>query len=299
MSVIVGNEQITKLLNDWYVEIRSRHIANAKNLKEQINQIIKQLTEEQKQAQDEDVLFYYSLLEFRYHYLVDNMSLSKESFNKIEGFEKPEDGALSYYYHFFKAIHTSVIGNYTEAKEQFDKAETLLCHISDEIETAEFYYKLGSFYYDTHHSLLAIKYVNKAKAIYSKTVGYETNIAFCKNLLGLACTHLKEWELAEEYFTAAMDQFQKLNEEYYILMVRHNLGLLYASQNLSTLAIRYLSEVVEKKPKHYKAILIKAKEHLKLNEHNIAEELIKKGLQICNELEHEEYQHRFMKKTNM
>lgn len=141
-------------------------------------------------------------------------------------------------------------------------------------------------YYDIFQGLLAIKYVSKAQVIYRNFNGCETNIAFCENLLGLACTHLKEWGLAEEHFAAAMNQFQKIDEDYYILMVRHNFGLLYASQNLS--------EVVEKKPKYYKVIFVKAKEHYKLKEHEIARDLIKKGFEICNELKLEEYQHRFM-----
>ena len=38
-------------------------------------------------------------------------------------------------------------------------------------------------------------------------------------------------------------------------MIRNNLGWLYGTQNLSDLAIRHASEVAEKLPKHYKAIL--------------------------------------------
>ena len=68
---------------------------------------------------------------------------------------------------------------------------------------------------------------------------------------------------------------------------------MYASQNLSNSAIRYLSEVVEKKPHHYKAIFVKAKEHVKLGEKEIACQLIEKGLTICNELGNQEYQYRF------
>ncbi|WP_243522385.1 Rap family tetratricopeptide repeat protein [Bacillus pseudomycoides] len=295
MSVTMGSEKVTKLLNDWYVEIRSRNITKAHRMKEQIDSIIQELKEEERESlEDKNLLLYYSLLDFRYSYLIDNVSLSQESFDKIESFKIPKDEFLSYYYHFFKAIHKSVTGRYNEASEHFDKAEEFLKKIPDELEVAEFYYKLGSFYYDRYQGLLAIKCVSKAKEIYRKFNGCEINIAFCENLLGLDCTHLKEWELAEEHFATAMNQFQKIDEEYYILMVRHNFGLLYASQNLSTLAIRYLSEVVEKKPKHYKAILIKAKEHFKLKEHEIARDLIEKGLQICNKLKHEEYQHRFM-----
>ena len=57
---------------------------------------------------------------------------------------------------------------------------------------------------------------------------------------------------------------QKHNEEKLILIVRHNLGLLYATQNLSKLAIRHLSEVTEKNIAHFKAVFLQAREHYKL-----------------------------------
>lgn len=47
---------------------------------------------------------------------------------------------------------------------------------------------------------------------------------------------------------------KKSGEEKFITFVRHNLGLMYAGQNLSELAIRYLSEVIQELPKDYKAI---------------------------------------------
>ncbi|KFN02673.1 tetratricopeptide repeat protein [Bacillus clarus] len=294
MSISIKNERITKLLNEWYLEMRSRNRENAYNLKKQVDETIHNLKiEKEKSIDDQELLLYYSLLNFRYKYLVDNMSISKDSFRDIESFEIPKNSLLGYYYHFFKAIHTSVIGDYKDAREHFDTAESLLTHVSDELEKAEFHYKLGSFYYDTYQGLLSIKQVTIAKEIYLKHSGCETNITFCENMLGLACTHLKEWELAEEHFTTAMDQFQKMNVENYILMVRHNLGLLYAGQNLSQLAIRYLQEV-NKKPGNYRALLIEAKEHFKIKEHDIAAELIRKGLEISKDLKLGEYIHRFM-----
>ncbi|MEC3127736.1 tetratricopeptide repeat protein, partial [Bacillus tropicus] len=63
--------------------------------------------------------------------------------------------------------------------------------------------------------------------------------------------------------------------------------------NLSELAIRYLSEVIQKSPNNYRAILIEACEHSKLNNKNEASELFEQGLQISTELENEEYQHHF------
>ena len=58
-------------------------------------------------------------------------------------------------------------------------------------------------------------------------------------------------------------------------MVRHNLGWMYSNQNLNALAIRYLSEVIEKSPNHYKAIFASALEYYKLKELSVADELIK------------------------
>ena len=77
-------------------------------------------------------------------------------------------------------------------------------------------------------------------------------------------------------------------------MVRNNLGLLYANQNVSESAIRHLSEVTKKSPNHFRALYLEADENLKLNRSDIAESLIEKGLHICNQFKSQEYQYRFM-----
>lgn len=144
MSVqITGNEQIKRLLQDWYQEIRSRNINNANRLKEEIDNSI------HNNYEDSNLLLYYHLLDFGYSYLVDNLSISKSSFDKIESFVTPTDNFLAYYYCFYKAIHSNAIGNYTLAKEHYDKAEMLLNHIPDELEKAEFYYSNISLSYSS------------------------------------------------------------------------------------------------------------------------------------------------------
>ena len=52
---------------------------------------------------------------------------------------------------------------------------------------------------------------------------------------------------------------------------------MYATQNLSEVALRYLSEVNQELPSDYKAAFIEAREHYKLGEHEIAQELIKRA----------------------
>nr|WP_255290834.1 tetratricopeptide repeat protein [Bacillus cereus] len=118
-------------------------------------------------------------------------------------------------------------------------------------------------------------------------------VASCETALGTARIFLKQFEKAEEHFNRSIDLLQKHNEEKLILIVRHNLGLLYATQNLSKLAIRHLSEVTEKNIAHFKAVFLQAREHYKLRKTNIVKELIEKGLAVCMELGNEEYVYHF------
>lgn len=88
---------------------------------------------------------------------------------------------------------------------------------------------------------------------------------------------LKEFEMAEEYFISAIDLFRNFGNESDVLVTRQNLGLMYAEQKRSSLAIRYLSEVNQKMPNNYRALFIEAKQYLKLGETEIALGLIEKG----------------------
>ncbi|MEH6891048.1 hypothetical protein V7024_15280 [Bacillus sp. JJ864] len=282
-----GNEQISTLLNDWYQVMLQQRVEKAANLKREIDEKISDIKE------DENLLLYYSLLDFRYKVLTDGLNITKDSFNKINSFDIPDNSFLSYYYHFFKAIHSTTLADYNEAKEHFEKAEKLLMYMPDELEKAEFSYRLSVFSYHTRQPINTLQHANKAKEIFSKHKGYETSIALCENVLGLTSIQIEQYEQAEEHLNSAIDILQKQNEETLLLRFRHNLGWLYASQNLSKMAIRHLSEVTENMPNHFKAIFLEAREYYKMGETNNASELIENGLKTCLTLENEEYTHHF------
>ncbi|EPZ0458070.1 hypothetical protein [Bacillus cereus group sp. BfR-BA-01489] len=282
-----GNEQISKLLNDWYQAILQHQNVQATNLKQEVEDKLSSIKE------DKNLLLYYSLLDFRYKVLTDGLNITKDSFNEINSFDVPDSGFLSYYYHFFKAVHETIISNYNKAKEEFEKAEKLLIYALNEVEEAEFNYRFSVFSYHTRQPINTLQYANKAKEIFSKYTGYETSIALCENVLGLTSIQIEQYEQAEEYLNSTINILQKQNEETLLLRVRHNLGWLYASQNLSKMAIRHLSEVTENIPNHFKAIFLEAREYYKMGEINNASQLIEKGLKICFNLENEEYTHHF------
>ncbi|AJQ62551.1 tetratricopeptide repeat protein [Bacillus thuringiensis] len=276
----VSKGEITNLLNNWYQSIISQHVLKSTNYKNEIDSKIHQIEE------DQNILIYYSLLDFRYKLLTHDVKNYKDSLEKIDCLPDQADNFLRYYHSFFKAIYSINMGDYTSAKEQYEEAEMLLKDIPDELEIAEFNYMFGSFHYHIYQPLPAIKYTTKAKELFSKHAGYEIKVAACNNTLGLACTSLGQYESAEEHFLTALNTFNKHDEDKLSAKVKHNLGLLYADQNLSELAIKYLNGSIVN---NQKTLFLLAQEYFKLNDTNAVRLHIENGLKISNE----EYTHHF------
>ncbi|PEI90953.1 Rap family tetratricopeptide repeat protein [Bacillus pseudomycoides] len=284
---VVTKEQIKHSLDAWYQAMLKQQVEKATRLKEEIESKISHMEE------DQNISFYYSLLDFRYKVLKNGIIIEKNSFERIDSYNMPSDNFLSYYYHFFKAIHATLTTSYNEAMEHYEKAEKLLNTMPDKIEKAEFDYRFAIFNQHFYKPVEAIQYATKAKEIFAIEKGYEVKLALCDNIIGAACVFLKQYEQAEEKYNAAIATFQKFEEEDLVLSVRNNLGWLYASQNLSASAIRHLSEVTGKRPTHFKAVFLQAREYYKLGETNIAKDMIEQGYKLCVKLENEEYQHHY------
>ncbi|MDA2412286.1 response regulator aspartate phosphatase [Bacillus cereus] len=284
-----SNKQLMELLHAWYEEIRLYHVKEAKQTYLQVKERLKEI------ETDQYVSFYYSLLNFRYKVLVDGMSITKDSFNQIEKLPniKEEFSFLAYYYYFFKAIHSTILANYTEAKTHYEKAEELLINILDDVEKAEFEYRFSTYCYQSYQPFEAIQHVIKAKEIYRNHGGYEINIALCDNVYGLACIDLREFERAEECLNMVIDVCKKYDEEQLLLRVRSNLGWLYNIQDLYPLAIRQSSEIINTIPNHFKALFVLARAYYNLEGVETAKAYIKQGIKYTNESGNEEYKHRF------
>lgn len=280
-------EALAKLLDEWYREIKKQNVDMATKLREEVVEYVK------NNKLSETSQFHYHLISFRHQVLTDGIHIGQDSFDKINEFPVPSDNVLSYYYHLFNAIYCTFLLNTKDAHYHFDEASYLLENISDELEKAEFYYRTAIFYHHNNQSMLAIKNTLKAKEIYEQYPGNELNIASCENAFASTCVLLQQFEQAEESYNTAINLLQKANKGDLVLRIRNNLGWLYASQNLSELAIRHLSEVSESIPNHFKAIFLQAREYYKLNELTTAETFIEKGSSICQQLGNEEYKWHF------
>ncbi|CAH2462271.1 MULTISPECIES: RapH N-terminal domain-containing protein [Bacillus cereus group] len=75
---VVTKEQIKNSLDIWFQFMLNQDFVQSKTLKEEIESKISHIEE------DQQILFYYSLLDFRYKVLSDSMNISHDEFVKID-----------------------------------------------------------------------------------------------------------------------------------------------------------------------------------------------------------------------
>lgn len=289
-ALTVSKEEMMLLLNEWYQEIREQNIQKSSQLKDEISRKIQLMEIDPTQT----LFIYYSLLELRQQLLVDHLKQADKAIQRINTIDQPTDDFLAYYYHFFKAQHFTIIGSYSDACIHFEKAEALLALVPDEVEKAEFHYKVANYYYHVRQPVLAIHYAKKAKEFFEGQFGYDLNVAACQNVLGLAYTLLKQFKEAEVNFLSALNTVQKMNQEQRAVLIRYNLGLLYSEQqNQSEAAISFLEKVYEKRFKLHKTAFLLAREYYKTNKKDAASHFIEEGLKHCRAANNEEYRFHF------
>ena len=276
---VVTKEEITKLLNDCYSEIRSHHVAKAKELKTEIDQKMHLI------KKDQDILLHYSLLDFRFQILTGNF---QDDLNVSENLSISEqtETRLQYYYHFFKFIYYTENSQYSKAKEHYENAERLIEAIPDEAEKAEFNYRASIFYYHIGDYSRSISHAMEAKRFFSCNPSYEIKLVNCKITIAISCLELSMYDLAEKQLTSSLNILTEQKEK--LFLVQYNLGLLYSEKGLPELAIQYLSASI-KEQKHYKTMFLLAREYFKVGKIKDARVYIEKGLKICDK----EYMHHF------
>ncbi|WP_176552216.1 aspartate phosphatase [Bacillus cereus] len=279
-----GNEQVTKLFNDWYVAMLKQDVSQATSLRHEAKELTNVLKNKSiSQLQTQDLLLYYSLLDFKYKVLTDDTNISANEFEAIEcHYREGLDNKLAFHYYSCKAMHNTLLGNYIEAGECFNSAEQLLQYIHNEFEQAEFYYEFGVLCYHIQQPLLTIKHVLKAKEIYIRHSSYVINQIECDVTLGLASITLNQFEQAEEYFIKCLELASKHKNDRLATLIRYNLGFLYAKQNLSDTAIRYLTEVYQEEKPFHKTLFLLAQEHFKLSQIKEANVYWEEGIKLAD-----------------
>lgn len=290
-TLLTGSTYATKHLEAWYHAILIQNVTEAQTCYHAATQERKEILVKEDSLNSSYHLFF-NLLKFRYAVFTDGLSITKGSFDEIDAITIPADLQLSYLYNYYKAIYFTALNKFEKADDYFEKARSSLASLST-VEQADFYYRYAVYHFQMQQPSQAIVYATKALEIFQTLNECDRNITSCLSVLGGSYVAVGHYEKAEELYYTAIDMLQKNNEESLLLHVRNNLGTLYANKNLSEQAIRQLSEVIEKMPKHYKALFLLAQENGKLGNIELANKYIQTGREIILQLNNEEYKHHF------
>ncbi|MFP7233576.1 Rap family tetratricopeptide repeat protein [Bacillus subtilis] len=175
MSQAIPSSRVGVKINEWYKMIRQFSVPDAEVLKTEVEQDIQQMEE------DQDLLIYYSLMCFRHQLMLDylepgqtygNRPTVTELLETIETPQKKLTGLLKYYSLFFRGMYEFDQKEYVEAIGYYREAEKELPFVSDEIEKAEFHFKVAEAYYHMKQTHVSMHHILQALDIYQKNPLY-------------------------------------------------------------------------------------------------------------------------------
>lgn len=135
--------------------------------------------------------------------------------------------------------------NYLSAIAYYRSAEKKLNLISDDIERAEFYFKLAEIYYHMKQTHFSMHYALQALDTYSAYRTYTLRIIHCEFVIGANYDDLKCYEHALPYFKNALKRARSIGNPRVIGSALFNLGNCYYQMNDLAEASRYLKDSLE------------------------------------------------------
>ncbi|MFP3879306.1 tetratricopeptide repeat protein, partial [Bacillus paralicheniformis] len=143
---VIPYDLVATKMNYWYVALKNDWVDEAEKMKSEVKQEIAIMEENQ------DVLIYFSLLEFRHKLMLDyicpeaakDIQVHYEELREKTKGGRNLNGMLEYYYYFFTAMYHFRQKELLHALAYYQNAENQLNSFeSDDVEKAEFYFKLS------------------------------------------------------------------------------------------------------------------------------------------------------------
>ncbi|WP_243646921.1 hypothetical protein [Scopulibacillus darangshiensis] len=275
------------LLKTWYHNLRAQNIENARAIKKKIG-------DEVELEENQPYFLEFLLYDFRYHILLEQFDKAQVLLERIESFKPDINGKLTYYYHFFKGQYAYDQDHLDEALENYLKAENELMELNDEIELAEFHYKMGSVYFHLDYLTTGIQCANRAMKIFKQYDEFEKRVADCKVLLGACYKDLKMFDQGLEFYESAKVCYEKIEDHQHIRIVNVNTGRLLAKKGDSVKAIHFYELGLENVTEYRLPILFSlAEEYFKVG--NISKGMfwLDKGKEIVAKTNNQIYNYEF------
>lgn len=227
-------------LNNWYQSIMRGEIKKAIGLKSEVDQLMPCADP------DEQVILYCQLIESRYRILLESTENNSDSFMRAAG-DSEVNGMLSFYYYLFNGVHEAFKSNNFRAIELFKIAEKKLGFIQDEIEIAEFHYRMGTTYYHMQSTFLSENHLEKAVEIYNKYDDYSRRQITCNIALGLNYIDQFRYDLAQETLLNCSEMSRSLGDDILFSISVFNLGYLHIKKDELKEAVKFIEKSLQSK----------------------------------------------------
>nr|WP_275592207.1 Rap family tetratricopeptide repeat protein [Bacillus atrophaeus] len=228
--------------------IRQFSVPDAEILKAEVEQDIQQMEE------DQDLLIYYSLMCFRHQLMLDylepgqtygNRPTVKELLETIETPQKKLTGLLKYYSLFFRGMYEFGQKEYVEAIGYYRKAENELPFVSDEIEKAEFHFKVAEAYYHMKQTHISMHHILQALNTYHKHPLY--SIRKIQSLFVIAGNYddFKHYDKALRHLESALELAMDIQNDRFIAISLLNIANSYDRSGNDYMAIEHFQKAAK------------------------------------------------------
>ncbi|MFS0657143.1 tetratricopeptide repeat protein [Bacillus sp. 179-C3.3 HS] len=238
-------------INEWYKMIRQFSVPDAEILKAEVEEEIERMEE------DQDLLIYYQLMCFRHQLMLDYIKPSTDRsvstsdlVDKIENSNHQLSGMLQYYNAFFRGMYEFSQKEYVQAIQFYKVAEKQLALVIDEIEQAEFHFKVAEAYYIMKQTHVSMHHIMKALDIYEQYDQYK--VRQIQSLIIIAGNYddFKRFEKSLEHLTRAYSIAKEIPDNRLMAKLLLNIGNTYDRQQLYTKAMQYYHESLTLSEKH-------------------------------------------------
>ncbi|AVM23327.1 RapH N-terminal domain-containing protein [Bacillus pumilus] len=305
MRDLIPYDLVTTKLNHWYRAIKTENVDLAREIKQQVKSELDSMEENQ------DALLYFSLLEFRHSLLESHLNAKNphdldKTYLTLKKVERQENltGMLEYYYYFFMGMYEFRRKELTTAISAYRKAEMMISEINDEIEQAEFYFKVSYVYYYMKQTYFSLNYANRALNIYERYDDYLVQALRCRFVIGGNLIDESKFRQALHIFIEILDIAEKNKLSHIKGMAHINAAICYEELKQYSDVCEHLDLALNYLESHNNSFVTKAlfnqtHVYLKRGMFLEAKYYYIKGLKYVDEFNDEEYKLKFMILTGL
>ncbi|WP_167764467.1 tetratricopeptide repeat protein [Bacillus sp. 005/A4HT-01/001] len=241
MVKTIAYEEVANMMNEWYGLIKKRKVDESIQLKEQIKRMLPHM------EQNQDLLLYFNLLDFRNNLLIDDaqrLRIKSRTSIKQEDIQKTDD-MIQYYFYFFNGQFEFHNKNYIDAINFYKIAEDKLKKIPDEIEHAEFHYKIAEAYYRIFQNFFSMSHAEKALNSFKSNEQYTYRQMNSELLLALNKVDLLRYKEADQHYENIIKKAQETGDFYTKSLAHHNIGISYEKRGYLPQAESHLLKAID------------------------------------------------------